>query len=273
MTIAAQHGSIHILEADRPATTLESKSLPVVSLPVVFVHGMACSADIWNAQLAYAVRTRRAIAIDLRGHGASTPPADDNYSPAACAADLFTVLDALKLDAIALVGHSYGACVALAAAAAAPSRIAQLILVDPPIDCTQLPPEVYESQIAPMQAELKTDNWRSVLEGSFRNALAGGTAATHDHILARLAATPKERLLGTSRELFTFRAVDVLDQYLASPGARANAILAPSNNLPLSLHILRPALTTMTLPATGHWLMLDAPEAFATALETGLEAV
>lgn len=101
MTIAAQHGSIHILEADRPATTSESRSLPVV-----FVHGMACSADIWNAQIAYAARIQRAIAIDLRGHGASTSPADGNYSSAACATDLFTVLEALKLDAIALVGHS-----------------------------------------------------------------------------------------------------------------------------------------------------------------------
>lgn len=49
MTIAAQHGSIHVLEADIPATTPEPNLLPVV-----FVHGMACSADIWNAQLAYA---------------------------------------------------------------------------------------------------------------------------------------------------------------------------------------------------------------------------
>lgn len=267
-TIAAQNSSIHMLEADVPATTLESNLLPVV-----FVHGMACSADLWKTQLADTAQTRRAIAIDLRGHGASTPPADDNYAPAACAADLLAVLEALKLDQIALVGHSYGACVALATAAAAPKRIAQLILVDPPIDCTQLSPEVYEAQIAPMQAALETDDWRSVLEDSFRNALIGGTPETHDQILARLAATPKELLLGTSRELFTFRAVDALDQYLASGGAQAHAILAPSNNLPLSLHILRPALAAMTLPATGHWLMLDAPEAFATALETCLAAV
>lgn len=188
---------------------------------------------------------------------------DDDYSPASCADDLFVVLEALGLDQIVLVGHSYGACVALAAAAAKPNWIAQLVLVDPPIDCTQCLPEVYEAQIAPMQAALATDDWRSVLEDSFRNALAGSTSATQDQILARLATTPKDRLLGTSRELFTFKAVDALDRYLASPGVRAHAILAPSNNLPFSLHILRPALTTITIPATGHWLMLDAPESFA----------
>lgn len=265
ITLAVQNGSIHILEADAPASIAKSKLLPVV-----FVHGMACSANIWDTQLAYAAQTRRAIAIDLRGHGDSTPPADGNYSPASCAADLFAVLEALKLEQIVLVGHSYGACVTLAAAAAKPNLIAQLVLVDPPIDCTQCPPEVYKSQIAPMQAALTTDGWRSVLQESFQNALEGGAAATYDQILARLAATPKDPLVGTSRELFTFKAVEALDQYLSSPGARAHAILAPLNNLPLSLHVLRPTLTTTTLPATGHWLMLDAPESFAIALDTCL---
>lgn len=265
ITIAAPNGSIHLLEADAPVSAIESKRLPIV-----FVHGMACSATIWEAQLAYAAQTRRAIAIDLRGHGSSTPPTDDDYSPASCAADLFAVLAALELDQIVLVGHSFGACVALAAAAAQPSLIAQLVLVDPPIDCTQFPPAVYEAEIAPMQASMATNDWRSTLENSFRNALAGGTSTTHDHILARLAATPKDRLIGTGREVFTFPSTKALDQYLAAPGARAHAILAPSNNLPISLHILRPALTAVTIPETGHWLMLDAPEAFATALHTCL---
>jgi pimeloyl-ACP methyl ester carboxylesterase len=107
-----------------------------------------------------------------------------------------------------------------------------------------------------------------VLEQSFRNALTGGTSATQANILARLNRTPKAALIGTGRELFTFQATAALDQYLASPGAQAHAILAPSNAMPLSLHVLRPALPTITIPNTSHWLMLDAPEAFAQALET-----
>lgn len=266
LTVAAPNGSVHVLEATPPGASTDSL------LPIVFVHGMACSADIWTAQLNTVAQDRRAIALDLRGHGRSTPPATDDYSPAACADDLFAVLVALGLEQIVLVGHSYGTCVTLAAAAAQPNRVAQLILVDPPIDCTQCPPEVYAAQIAPMQAALATDDWRAVLEASFRNALAGGTPATHEHILARLAAMPKAPLVGTGRELFTFAAVDALDQYLAAPGACAQMILAPANHLPFSLHVLRPALPAITLPNTGHWLMLDAPEAFATALRTCLAA-
>ncbi|WP_431656331.1 alpha/beta fold hydrolase [Pantanalinema rosaneae] len=265
MTLAVPNGSIHLLTTDAP---IPSKASP--PLPIVFVHGMACSANIWETQMAYTAQTRSAIAIDLRGHGDSTPPADNDYSPAACATDLFAVLAALELEQIVLVGHSFGACVALAAAAAKPQAIAQLVLVDPPVDCTQLPPEVYEEQLAPYERALATDNWRSAIETSFRQALTGGTPATYESILDRLSATPKAALIGTSHGLFGFKALDALDRYLAAPGAKAHAILAPSNNMPFSLHILRPALTTTTLPATGHWLMLDAPEAFASALNAYL---
>lgn len=268
MTIATQNGSIHILEANTSANFTELKLLPVV-----FVHGMACSADLWDVQLAHTGRSRRAIALDLRGHGASTPPADDDYSPAACAADLFAVLEALNLEQIVLVGHSYGSCVALAAAAAQPGHIAQLVLIDPPLDCTQLSPEDYAEQIAPIQAVLAGDDWRSALEASFRGALTGGTTETCDRILARLAATSEQALLGTSRELFTFRAVEKLDQYLAASETGVHAILAPSNTSPFSLHALRPTLTTTTIPETGHWLMLDAPGAFAEALDNCLAKV
>jgi pimeloyl-ACP methyl ester carboxylesterase len=78
--------------------------------------------------------------------------------------------------------------------------------------------------------------------------------------------TPKAALIGTGGELFTFQATAALDRYLASPGAQAHAIVAASNAMPLSLHVLRPTLPTTTIPNTSHWLMLDAPEAFAQSL-------
>ncbi len=88
--------------------------------------------------------------------------------------------------------------------------------------------------------------------------------------MARLATTPQNALLGTSHGFLTFRAVETLDRYLASSGKQVHAILAPSNNLPFSLPRLRPILQTITIPETSHWLMLDAPEAFAQALKTCL---
>jgi len=240
---------------------------------LLFVHGMAVSASIWDAQLAHVARTRRAIALDVRGHGDSAPPEDGNYAPASCAADVFAVLDGLELDRVAIVGHSFGACIALATAASAPHRIAQLILADPPGDFTRLPAEVYEAQLVPFQKALETEDWRPAVEAGFNDALTGSTADTRDRILACLAATPQDCLCGMSRGMFAFEAVDDLDRYLAAPGTRAHAIIAPSNTFSFSLHILRPTLTTTTIADTGHWLMLDAPEAFARELDICLEGV
>jgi len=267
-TLKGPIGTIHILEASPPISAAESDPLPVV-----FVHGMAVSASIWDAQLAHVALTRRAIALDVRGHGDSAPPEDGNYAPASCAADVFAVLDGLGLDRVAIVGHSFGACIALATAATAPHRIAQLILADAPGDFTKVPAEVYEARIVPYQRALETEDWRAAVETSFNEALTGSTAHTRARILACLVATPQDCLSGMSRGMFAFEAVDALDRYLAAPGTRAHAIIAPSNTFSFSLHILRPTLTTTTLPDTGHWLMLDAPEAFARELDICLEGV
>ncbi|MEG3840527.1 alpha/beta hydrolase [Microcoleus sp. herbarium14] len=261
-------GNIHILEASPPVTAGDSEPVPVV-----FVHGMVLSASIWEAQLARIGSTRRAIALDVRGHGDSAPPDDGNYAPASCAADVFAVLDELGLDRAAIVGNSFGACIALATAAAAPQRIAQLILVDPPGDFTKVSAEVYESQLVPFQRALETEDWRPAVEAGFNDALTGSRADTRDRILANLAATPQHRLFGMYRGMFAFDAVDALDRYLAAPRTRAHAIIATSNAFPFSLHILRPTLTTTTIPDTGHWLMLDAPEAFDRAIDICLGVV
>ena len=261
-------GNIHIKEASAPITARESEPVPVL-----FVHGMVLSASVWDTQLAPLAVTRRTIALDVRGHGDSAPPEDGNYAPACCAADVFAVLDELGIDRVAIVGNSFGACIALAAAAIAPHRIAQLILVDPPGDFTKLPVEVYETQLVPFQRALETEDWRAAVEAGFNDALTGGTATTRDRIVANLAATPRDRLLGMYHGMFAFEAVDALDRYLAAPGTRAHAIIAPSNAFPFSLHILRPTLTSTTIADTGHWLMLDAPEAFAGTLDICLEAV
>ncbi len=261
-------GPIHILEASAPVTTEESEAVPVV-----FVHGMVLSASIWEPQLARLAGIRRTIALDVRGHGDSAAPEDGNYAPVSCAADVLAVLDELGLDRVAIVGNSFGACIALAAAAIAPHRIAQLVLVDPPGDFTKLSVEVYESWLVPFQKALETEDWRAAVAAGFNDGLTGSTADTRDRILANLAATPRDRLFGMYRGMFAFEAVNALDRYLAAPGTRAHAIIAPSNAFPFSLHILRPTLTTTAIADTGHWLMLDAPEAFARELDICLEGV
>jgi len=71
--------------------------------PVLFVHSAAGSTELWAAQLDHLRASgRRAIAIDLRGHGRSRPPADGDYSIEGMAGDIEAAADHLGLTRFVL---------------------------------------------------------------------------------------------------------------------------------------------------------------------------
>ena len=91
--------------------------------PVVFVHGFAASSRLWEHQLAHVRgQGRRAVALDLRGHGQSTAPTDGNYAIGVMADDSAAVVDTLGLRRFVLVAHSMGAAIAGEYAGANPDR-------------------------------------------------------------------------------------------------------------------------------------------------------
>jgi len=96
---------------------------------LVFVHGFACAHADWRHQVGAFAGRHGVVACDLRGHGAS--PGD----PGSCnietyGADVATLVAALDLTGVVLVGHSMGCRVVLQAYAEAPERIVGLALID-----------------------------------------------------------------------------------------------------------------------------------------------
>lgn len=99
----------------------------------VLLHGVNGSATSWSTIAGLVAGRRRLIAIDLRGRGHS--PAEGPWGVGAHAADVVEVLTALAQTGdvegpVTLVGHSFGAHVAAAAARRAPVMVAELLLVD-----------------------------------------------------------------------------------------------------------------------------------------------
>lgn len=91
--------------------------------PLVLVHGSGMSASTW-APLMPHLGTRRLIAFDLPGFGLSDP-FDYSGRPLRehAVAQLTSLLDALDLDRVPIVGTSLGGMWALSLAVAAPGRI------------------------------------------------------------------------------------------------------------------------------------------------------
>ena len=76
--------------------------------PVVFSHGWPLDADAWDSQMMFlGTQGYRVIAHDRRGHGRSSQPWNGNDMDT-YADDLATVIDALDLRDVVLVGHSTG---------------------------------------------------------------------------------------------------------------------------------------------------------------------
>ncbi len=95
---------------------------------IILVHGAANDSAAWHDVLpGLAARGIAAFAPDLPGHGrsAGSPPT----SVEAAADWLLALVDALRLENVAVAGHSMGSLVALEAAARGGSRIGRLALL------------------------------------------------------------------------------------------------------------------------------------------------
>ncbi|MEJ5990116.1 alpha/beta hydrolase [Ramlibacter sp. PS3R-8] len=95
---------------------------------VAFIHGVLNDHSVWILQSRYfAHHGWNVVAVDLPGHCRSAGDAPKSVEEAA--GFMLALLDALKVERAALVGHSFGALVALETAARAPQRVTQLALV------------------------------------------------------------------------------------------------------------------------------------------------
>ncbi len=98
--------------------------------PVLLIHGLASAAHIWNFVAPILAEHGHAVtALDQRGHGESDKP-DSGYDFATIVADDRGAIQALNITHPILVGHSWGAMVALQYAAIYPEEVVGLVLVD-----------------------------------------------------------------------------------------------------------------------------------------------
>ena len=237
-----------------------------VGVPILAIHGVKSHGRRFRRLAEEAWPERTTLAVDLRGHGASTwdPPWDVSTH----VADLLETLDAEGVERVAVVGHSFGGCLATHLAAAAPDRVERFVLLDPAV---ALPPS---RVVAEAEEARLDDGW-----GTYEEARAARLADRPDHargvVDEDLAAHLREDPDGRWRFRFSRPAVIVGWSEMARPpvslaGFGGPGLLLVAGREDYVTPALRaglqrdlgPRLTVRSIDA-GHMLFWDAFEATA----------
>jgi pimeloyl-ACP methyl ester carboxylesterase len=230
-------------------------------LPVVFLHSLAGNSTHWTAQLRHLRPSRRAVALDLPGHGHSEAPPTGDYTIAGMAGDVAAAVDRLNLDRLVLVGHSLGGGVALEYAGAYPDRIVALLLVDPIGDGNQIPAAEAKSFLAALES-----NYDATIQG-YWTGIAGPDSGVRQRLLNDLRATSREVVVQGLREVMRYDPHPALSRYCGPK----QAIVTPPNDAPFSLHRLGKGFPHQVVTGTGHWIQLGKPDEFNRLLDEFLE--
>jgi pimeloyl-ACP methyl ester carboxylesterase len=198
--VDAGHIRLHYLEWD-PAQLQRKEGQRSLQendeIPLVLLHGLGATAETWRLVANSLCHHHLTIAFDLRGHGLSDQ-AENGYDLVTMAEDAVQGMAALGLGKVALVGHGWGARIALILAARHPALISHLVLVDCPhveprhwpgmtrerFMRQSSPKEIYASRasfLAAMQHEMKAF-WSPDVESivlTYVRELADGSIEEH----------------------------------------------------------------------------------------------
>lgn len=113
---------------------------------VVLVHGLGGNLAGWHLTMVPELqRSYRVTTYDLRGHGRSDAPAR-GYTTADMSDDLAGLMQGLNIPHAKVVGHSWGADIALHFALEHPARVSDLVLIEAAL-------------LAPLADEYRSPEW------------------------------------------------------------------------------------------------------------------
>jgi len=264
--------------------------------PVVLLHGWPGSRSDYRLVAPLLAGAADVVVPDLRGFGESDKhlvPPDEGYTGDAQARSVLGLLDELGLDAVVLAGYDIGSRIAQTIAARFPERVRALVVAPPLPGAGQrlLGPDVHREFW--YQHFHRLDLPERLLDGD-RDAVR----AYLEHFWAHWSGpsylpAPEEldRLAEDYGRPGAFTAS--IGWYRQGPGILARGLgeqaPAPEDRLAVPTRVLWPAhdplfpaawsdrldeffadVTLTTLPDSGHFVPLEAPDAFASAVRAAL---
>jgi len=242
---------------------------------VVLLHGFGDTGDMWAPIAAALVKDHTVIVPDLRGMGLSAHP-DTGYTKKNQAVDIAGVMDALKVQKADLVTHDIGNMVGYALAAQYPARITRWAVIDAPLPGIGNWDAIIRSPLL----------WHFNFRGPDMERLVQGRERIYlDRFWNELSADPKKIDEETRQHYAALYARphamhDAFEQFAAfNQDAEDNkALLAKGGKITMPVFAigaeksfgsamaddLRFVATDVTggiVPASGHWIMEENPQA------------
>ena len=246
---------------------------------VVCVHANASSSSQWRTLMERLAPRFRVLAADSYGAGKSPPWPKDRTIMLDDEIGLLEPVFARAGDSFALVGHSYGAAVALLAALRLPQRIRDLVLYEPTLfallDAAVPPPNDADGirQTAALAAtELAAGGRNAAAERFIDYWMGAGTwARMPESRCAPIEASIVNiqgwatALLGEPTPLSAFRSLEVPVLLLTGKNSPASS-LGVARLLAQAL----PNVRVIELDGLGHMGPITHPEIVNAAIETFL---
>jgi 3-oxoadipate enol-lactonase len=242
-------------------------------LPVVFMHGLGGTSNVWHAQRTALAKYFKVLTFDLPGSGRSGM-VDRSYSMELWVEQVARLADAAGLDKFVLVGHSMTTIVAQKFAALHGSRLTALVLCGPLTELAAVGKEAFTKRAETVLKEGMLGVADTVLTGALTAATREGNPA--------LAGLYREVLLANDPACYAAQC-----QALINGSAKADQpkiacptlILVGDQDGVTPLVLCRQIAAAIrgsrirVVPGTAHLTMLERPEAFNAALAEFLAAL
>lgn len=242
---------------------------------VLLLHGYGETGDMWSPLAAELVRDHKVIVPDLRGLGLSSKPAG-GYDKKTQGEDVAGILDALKVSQADIVTHDIGNMVGFAFAMEHPDRVRRFVLIDAPVPGVGPWEEILKNPLlwhfrfgGPDMERLVAGRERIYLDRFWNEFSADPKRfdeASRAHY-ARLYAMPGAMHSGF--EQFHAFDQDAIDNraWLAAKGKLKMPVLALGGEKSFGTQmadVMRAGADNVTggiVPASGHWIMEENPDA------------
>ncbi len=220
---------------------------------IVFVHGWTCDESSWAKQVPFFQKKYRVITLDLPGHGKSGSPANGALTMELFAKSIEAVRVEAKAGKIVLVGHSMGTPVIRQYARMYPSNVAAMVPVDGVLRLSGSPNAPNPER---MRGPDGLKNREAMIRGMFGQS---ATPPIQQHILKMMLAAPESTAYQAMTA--TFAASNWVDDSFPVPALGIYADHSASDD-PAYFKKIFPNGSTVEVPGTGHFVMLEKPQEF-----------